>query len=532
MTDRNGITHLCCLVLLAIVATASSLHAAAPVDNAAAALIAQGDEKRSAGDYKAALDLYRQARKIGGDQPTLLLSIAVTAYNAKEFAAGSEALDAYLKALPEKAKDARVAELRQAPEKGAAPPAAKSTAPIRVTPELRLAIRTVARQTQDLLKEQSAGHAAEVQLLAIAVRQRLGEMIGKGAGDDAELWRAAGIFAVASADRELAAWATEAVLRLAGDDWEKDPQLADLLPRLNSLAPEARVRWIKTERQYVLSIGSEKRPDDARARGFVQEALVIFGVNSLGMKFVRIEPGQFWMGSPQNEEGRFDDETQHHVKLTKPFFMATTTVTQKQWTDVMATVLNPKQATLAGVGDDYPMYDVSWQEAVDFCKKLGSRDGHHYRLPTEAEWEYACRAGTSSAYGGTGRLDEMGWFADNSGDARIDSANIWTTDVAHYGDRLRANHCATHPVGKKRPNAWGLFDMHGNVGQWCQDAYKADVTGETLNPMVEGDGTAPRVLRGGSWRDGPLFCRSAFRYRFAPGFRFNLIGFRICLDFD
>jgi formylglycine-generating enzyme required for sulfatase activity len=168
------------------------------------------------------------------------------------------------------------------------------------------------------------------------------------------------------------------------------------------------------------------------------------GSNKLGMKFIRIEAGEFMMGSPETEVGRQNDETLHHVKITKPFMMAMTTVTQAQWKAVMGN--NPS----SHLGDDFPVDTVSWNDAVAFCEKLSAKEGKHYRLPTEAEWEYACRAGTQTTYGGTNNLDEMGWYAENS---------------AFHGTRQ------SHPVAQKKPNAWGLYDMHGNIWQWTADGY-------------------------------------------------------------
>jgi formylglycine-generating enzyme required for sulfatase activity len=194
---------------------------------------------------------------------------------------------------------------------------------------------------------------------------------------------------------------------------------------------------------------------------------------------------------------------------------------------------NP-QFHLAGEGDALPMYFVSWDEAVEFCDKLSKTEGRRYRLPTEAQWEYACRAGTQSAYGGTGKLDDMGWFADNSGDQRIDSTDIWKNDKTNYGKRVvDDNHCHAHPVAGKQANAWGLYDMHGNVLQWCSDIYdeKYYENGAATDPSgPEQKPNASRVLRGGSWYIIPANCRSADRFRLAPDFRYFNLGFRVALD--
>ena len=170
--------------------------------------------------------------------------------------------------------------------------------------------------------------------------------------------------------------------------------------------------------------------------------------NSIGMKLRLIPAGEFMMGSPGTESGREDDETQHRVSITKPFYLGVTEVTQEQYQKVMGT--NPSYFK----GPQNPVETVSWADAVEFCRKLSAMPaektaGHVYRLPTEAEWEYACRAGTTTAYSfgdDASRLGDYGWFGGNS-----DSK--------------------THQVGEKKPNAWGLYDMHGGVYEWCQDRY-------------------------------------------------------------
>jgi formylglycine-generating enzyme required for sulfatase activity len=219
--------------------------------------------------------------------------------------------------------------------------------------------------------------------------------------------------------------------------------------------------------------------------------------NTLGIRFVRIERGEFDMGSPAAEHRR-DDEAIHHVKITKPFMMATTTVTQAQWKAVMGK--NPSHFQ----GDERPVEQVSWNDAVTFCEKLGAKEGKHYRLPTEAEWEYSCRAGTQTTYGGTNHLEEMGWYKDNS-----------------YGQ--------THPVAQKKPNAWGLYDMHGNLWQWCADWEGAYPAGPATDPTGPMQG-ARRVVRGGTWNDDAATCRSASRSGFAPDDRSSYCGFRVVLD--
>ena len=218
-----------------------------------------------------------------------------------------------------------------------------------------------------------------------------------------------------------------------------------------------------------------------------------------GMKLVYIPrcPQGFMMGSPANETHRNNDEAQHRVTLTKGFYMATTEVTQAQWQAVMGN--NPSYFN----GDDLPVELVLWHDATEFCRKLSEKEGKRYRLPTEAEWEYACRAGTTGPYAGT--LDSMAWYTSNSGDK-------------------------THPVATKQANAWGLFDMHGNVWEWCQSQYKGyPYRGDDGRESLV-DKTVLRVLRGGSWTTLPRGCRSAGRSWGSPSHRNYGLGFRVCLD--
>jgi formylglycine-generating enzyme required for sulfatase activity len=223
--------------------------------------------------------------------------------------------------------------------------------------------------------------------------------------------------------------------------------------------------------------------------------------NSLGMKFVYIPPGTFMMGSPESEKGRLNDEFQHEVTLTKGFYMQTTEVTQGQWQVVMGN--NPSY--FKDCGDDCPVESVSWNDAQEFIEKLNQKEkGSQYRLPTEAEWEYACRAGTETRfYTGNSEadLDRAGWYSKNSGEK-------------------------THPVGRKEPNGFGLYDMHGNVWEWCQDWYGGYLTGSVIDP--KGTSSGPyRVLRGGSWFDDGRLVRSAARGWLAPTFRGDFYGLRL-----
>ena len=229
----------------------------------------------------------------------------------------------------------------------------------------------------------------------------------------------------------------------------------------------------------------------------------------LGAAFVPILPGSFTMGSPSDEPGRYNDETQHRVTIGKPYYMQTTEVTQGQWKKVMG--INPSH--FKNCGDDCPVESVSWDDVQEFIRKLNSLEGtDRYRLPTEAEWEYAARAGTTTPFH-TGRC--------------------LSTDEANYDGNYPLEGC---PAGKYRqgpvkagsfpPNGWGLHDMHGNVWEWVQDWRGDYPSGSVTDPAGPSSGSA-RVIRGGSWNDFARYCRSAFRNVIAPGIRDDVIGFRL-----
>jgi formylglycine-generating enzyme required for sulfatase activity len=227
--------------------------------------------------------------------------------------------------------------------------------------------------------------------------------------------------------------------------------------------------------------------------------------NSIGMKFVLNPSGSFTMGSPPWGAERSDDEKQHEVTISKPFYLQSTVVTQSQWQEVMGD--NPSE--FKDCGDDCPVENVSWNDAQGFIKKLNEIEGvDNYRLPTEAEWEYACRAETNTEFSFGDEASELGeyaWYIDNSGDR-------------------------THPVGTKKPNAWGLYDMHGNVIEWCQDWYADYPSNSVTDPKGPSKGEY-RVLRGGSWLINARRIRSADRFRNDPNYRYLGIGFRVARDF-
>ena len=234
--------------------------------------------------------------------------------------------------------------------------------------------------------------------------------------------------------------------------------------------------------------------------------------NSIGMEFVYVPPGTFLRGSPPDEPGRQSDEKQQWVTLTNGFYMQTTEVTQGQWKAVMGV----PPLYIIKCNDNCPVERVSWNDAQEFIHKLNKLEGtHNYRLPTEAEWEYAARAGSKTAFangdisildcGYDLTLNEIGWYCGNS------------KTYPH------------HPVAQKNPNAWGLYDMHGSVSEWCMDWYGDYSAGSVTDPIGPSIGTE-RVLRGGGLADDARTCRSANRISLRPDIIFDYIGFRLAVS--
>ena len=247
---------------------------------------------------------------------------------------------------------------------------------------------------------------------------------------------------------------------------------------------------------------------------FAQNVKLKSVTNSIGIELVEIPAGKFTMGSPEDEKDHQEDEAQVSVTLTKPFGLGKTEVTQGQWKSVMGTEPWEGQQ-LVQADKDCPATYVNWGDATEFCKKLTAIErkagklkvNEEYRLPTEAEWEYACRAGTTTAFSfgnDKSKLGEYGWFNGNASNA---------------GEKY------AHKVGLKKPNSWGLHDMNGNVWEWCSDWYGDELSGDT-DPAGPNGGSS-RVCRGGSWRYYPGDCRSANRDSNVPSFRYDGLGFRV-----
>ena len=241
--------------------------------------------------------------------------------------------------------------------------------------------------------------------------------------------------------------------------------------------------------------------------------------NRLGMEFVLIPEGSFEMGS---NNGEADEKPVHQVRISQPFYMGKYEVTigeylkycretnrnWPEWLEVGSTYhirsggnAFYKPFVSDSEQDRRPIVGVSWNDAVAYCEWLSRKTGETYRLPSEAEWEYACRAGTTGEY--AGNLDEVGWYSGNS-DGK------------------------THSVGQKSPNGWGLYDMHGNVWEWCQDWYEEGYYGKSPGSDPTGPSRGSnRVTRGGGWFNTAPSCRTANRYRATPAYRSNDLGFRL-----
>ena len=238
--------------------------------------------------------------------------------------------------------------------------------------------------------------------------------------------------------------------------------------------------------------------------------------NSIGMKFVWIPPGAFLMGSPKEEEGRGADEIQHKVTLTKGFYMGVHLVTQEQWQAVMG---NNRRGPYGE--KNLPVSGVSWDDCQQFIKNLREKDKNPYRLPSEAEWEFACRAGTTTPFhfGETISTDQANY-------------NPFMAISAYGKGKKGVYRRKATPVGTFPANAWGLHDMHGNLRQWCQDWYGDYPQKEVLDPQGPEKGEG-RVVRGGSWLDSPEECRSARRTGVNPGWGGNNgNGLRVCFSLE
>jgi formylglycine-generating enzyme len=222
-----------------------------------------------------------------------------------------------------------------------------------------------------------------------------------------------------------------------------------------------------------------------------------FKVGHVVQRMRWIKPGAFWMGSPADEPERYDDETRHRVTLTRGYWLADTACTQALWQEVIGS--NP-----SAFKDDpqNPVDSVSWDDVTGlFLPKLNERvPGLNLQLPTEAQWEYACRAGTDTPFSFGKQI---------------------TTDQVHFDGHREMT---TVPVKALPANPWGLYQMHGNVWEWCADGFGDYPPGEAKDPVFPQDQSTQRVLRGGGWIDCGRYCRSAYRSPFEPGDRSGILG--------
>lgn len=227
--------------------------------------------------------------------------------------------------------------------------------------------------------------------------------------------------------------------------------------------------------------------------------------NNIYMEMVRIPSGKFAIGSPSNEAGRRENESPISEISVPAFYMAKFAVTQEQWVAIMGSNPSMFRENLQA-----PVENVSWNEAQDFCRKLAARSQHLYRLPSESEWEYTCRAGTNTAYhfgDSPALLADYAWFADNANKR-------------------------SHPIGQKVPNPWGLYEMHGGVWEWCEDVWHDNFNGAPADgsAWVSDGYTSRRVRKGGSWSNEARLCRAASREWHWQSDRYNDIGFRVAIS--
>jgi uncharacterized protein (TIGR02996 family) len=306
---------------------------------------------------------------------------------------------------------------------------------------------------------------------------------------------------------------------------------ADAAPRLifaDWLDEHNRSEEAELMRRHVALLATccepDKHPERVRQQARMVEMLVagvrpclprrtVVLAEGVDMTLAWISPGTFLMGSPPEEPERFEDETLHEVTLPQGFYLGIHAVTQAQWQAVMGD--NPSHFK----GKKRPVEQVSWEDCQAFCTKLSEREGKRYGLPSEAEWEYACRAGTTTPF----------HFGETISTDQANYNGNYPYDKGTKGEYRKR----TTSVGSFPPNAWGLFGMHGNVWEWCQDEYRSyeDINTDGILDTENID-EAARVLRGGSWDGIAWVCRAAYRLWFAPGDRISDYGFRVAFRLD
>ena len=276
----------------------------------------------------------------------------------------------------------------------------------------------------------------------------------------------------------------------------------------NAKKDDKEIIWEQPKSKPVITVEESNIPNNKN---------IVEGKNwtleDINLEMIYCPAGNFMMGSPSDELGEKTNEILHKVKLSKPFLIGKFPITQKQYLTIMRN--NPSNFK----GDNNPVECVCWEDAKKYCERLNNlfKDklpvGCNFSLPTEAQWEYACRAGTNTSLnsgknitsetGSCYNLDEVGWYCQNSGGK-------------------------THAVGQKKPNVWGIYDMHGNVNEWCEDWYGDYPSSAVTDPTGPSSGSR-RVIRGGSFDNNAWCCRSASRLCLNPGFNRTYLGFRVAL---
>ena len=272
---------------------------------------------------------------------------------------------------------------------------------------------------------------------------------------------------------------------------KQKPATTQVAPKKERASKQRKVHSKKAEVDISPTIGKANYTPNVKT----------FYANGVSFEMVEVRGGTFRMGGT-SEQGSdaYDSEKPVHSVTLSGYYIGKTEVTQALWKAVMGS--NPS----SWKGDNLPVERVSWDDCQEFIRKLNSLTGQHFRLPTEAEWEFACRGGNNSRgykYSGSNYIDNVAWYTDNSG-------------------------AKTHPVATKLPNELGIYDMSGNVWEWCSDWYGKYSSGAQANPKGPYDGSG-RVVRGVSWIDSARCCRSSYRYDFSPGICDDRFGLRLSL---
>jgi formylglycine-generating enzyme required for sulfatase activity len=287
---------------------------------------------------------------------------------------------------------------------------------------------------------------------------------------------------------------------------------------------EAAFRFLLTHRRRTQGFRETlAQPGDGKAG-------VSVAVDAPHLTMLWIPPGRFWMGSPADEPERSEEEEPQHLVQLQGFFMSQSLITQAQWRALAMgkpaksgqkrlTKLDPYPSWFKG--DQRPVERVSWHEAMEFCRRLSQRTGRHYTLPSEAQWEYACRAGTTTPFHFGATI--------NTELANYDGKYLYE-DGEKGEDRKQTTEVASFPA-----NPWGLYDMHGNLWEWCLDHWHDNYVGAPEDGSAwhnddakENQDNTMQLLRGGSWNSHPRYCRSAYRFGVHPGSRNYYVGFRVC----